>query len=73
MIPAAKLARDAIEEPIPGREVTPHLISEIRTHCNLVCDESVRRVCAVYGKSESLQHCEQIKLAEKDLRRRAGC
>ena len=67
----AALARTAIEEPVPGREITIHLVNEIRTHCNLVCGK--REACSYYGKPLALKECPAIKAAEPDLRMRAGC
>ena len=68
---AAALARTAIEEPIPGKEITVHLVNEIRHHCNLVCMK--KEACPYSGKPLALKNCDVIKAAEKDLRARAGC
>jgi len=67
----AALARTAIEEPIPSREITIQLVYEIRCHCNLVCTK--KEACPYYGKPLALKNCDVIKVAEADLRLRAGC
>lgn len=68
----AALARTAIEEPVPGKEITPRLIREIHCHCNLICTTK-KETCSYYGKPLALKECPAIKAAEPDLRMRAGC
>ncbi len=69
----AALARTAIEEPIPSREITTPLINEIRFFCNHVCGEGGRAGCPVYADAQALKECVRVKNAEPDLRKRAGC
>jgi hypothetical protein len=67
---AAQLARDAVEEPIPAREITIRLLNEIRKYCNGCGTVSQ---CACAKSAGALQHCKKIKDQEPDLRKLAGC
>jgi hypothetical protein len=55
----AALARTAIEEPIPGREITVRLLKKAE--------------CPIYASADAIKRCPTVRAAEPDLRRRAGC